>query len=77
MTRTEKARRGAIALIGEAEMAVRLIEAIGQCRRPAGVSAEAMLTRHTPADVAAGARRQARAAIAYIAECVAAGKAPQ
>lgn len=80
MSRAETARSGVLALVGEiseAELSVRLIEAMGQCVRPPGVSATDMLDKRTPPDVAAGARRQARAAIAYVAECLKTAKAPQ
>lgn len=80
MSRTEKARRGTLALVGEiseAELAVRMIEAVGGYKRPPGLSAAAILDDRTPADVRAVVLRQARAALAYFAECVANGTAPQ
>lgn len=65
-----------IAELNEDELAVRLIEAGGQCRRIAGVSPSDMLNHQTPADVAASARGMARTAILYVAESLGAAVRP-
>lgn len=62
--------------LNEDELAVRLIEAGGQCRRLAGVSPTEMLNHKTPPDVAASARGMARTAILYVAESFGAAARP-
>lgn len=65
--------KAAVTLLGEvseAELTVRLIEAHGGIRRPAGMSAEQAIAT-MPAVVQESARNQARAAVAYMAECFA------
>jgi hypothetical protein len=72
-------KRKAVALVGEIredELAVRMIEALGLVRRPPGKTAAEVLAL-TPVQVADGARRQARVAVAYFAECLAKAGAPQ
>lgn len=55
--------------INEDELALRIIESMGRCRRVQGVSPTEALNTQTPPEVAASARATARTAILYIAEC--------
>lgn len=68
-----KATKKLISTVSEIELAVRLIEAQGDCRRPSGQSAEATfraLETEMP-DVAHSSKLMARAALQYISECFA------
>lgn len=68
-----------IALVGaidEGELTLRIIEAMGECKRPSGWTFSQIMAA-TPPDVATGARACARAALAYVAECLANGERPQ
>lgn len=55
--------------VNEDELAVRIIESMGQCRRVQDVYPTEALNTMTPPEVAASARATARTAILYIAEC--------
>lgn len=71
-------KKRSIALVGqvdERELTIRIIEAMGHCKRPAGMTF-AQIMAVTPPDVATGARDCARAALTYIAECLAKGEKP-
>jgi hypothetical protein len=57
--------------IEEAELTIRLIEAIGGIRRPPGQSVAAVLAA-LPDDTRNDYRRGARAAVEYFRECIAA-----
>lgn len=77
MSRDVKKR--SIALVGaidEVELSIRVIEAMGGFKRPAGATSAEVLAQ-TPPDVVIGSRRVARAALAYVAECLANGERPQ
>lgn len=72
-------KKRAIALVGtidEVELSIRVIEAMGGFKRPAGTTNADVLTR-TPPEVVQGSRRVARACLTYIAECLAKGERPQ
>lgn len=58
-----------VAEIDEQEMTIRIIEAMGQIKRPAGVDAAELLARSDPETVRMS-RRAAKAAMAYVAECL-------
>lgn len=76
---TENLRRSAVALVGEVdetELACRMLEAAQSIRRPAGATAAQALDSLDPAS-RAWIQRQARAAITYMAECLALGRKPQ
>lgn len=72
-------KRRSIALVGtidETELTLRVIEAMGGFARPQGATT-AQVIAITPPDVFEGARRVARAALGYVAECLANGERPQ
>lgn len=69
-------KKRAIALVGtvdEVELSIRVIEALGGFKRPEGLTSAEVLAQ-TPPDVVTGSRRVARAALTYIAECLAKGE---
>lgn len=71
-------KRKAVALIGEVsadEVAVRIIEALGQCKRPAGMTATEAL--NTMPDQTHDARIAAHSVLSYIAECLKDARPPQ
>lgn len=63
-----KATQKLIGEVSEDELAVRIIETMGQCKRVAGTNPTTVLNTQTPADVAESARSAARTAILYMAE---------
>lgn len=72
-------KKRAIALVGqvdEAELTLRMIEAIGGMKRPPGKT-NAEIIAHTEPDVIKHGRLAARSALAYIAECLANAERPQ
>jgi len=72
-------RKASVKLIGQVdpnELAVRLIEAHGGIRRPAGKTARDLLN-DMPDEIAATALMQAHAAITYMAECFGKLERPQ
>lgn len=69
MSVNPKAVQKLISEVNEDELAVRIIEAMGQCKRVQASSPTDVLNNFTPFDVAESARATARAAILYMAEC--------
>lgn len=65
----KKAVQKLLGEVSEDELAVRIIETMGSCKRVQGVTATEVLNGFTPTDVAASARAAARTAILYMAEC--------
>lgn len=72
MSGYEKVKDAALALVAEIderEMTIRIIEAMGQMERPAGIEPAELLARSDPETVRMS-RRAAKAAMAYVAECL-------
>lgn len=72
-----KASTKLLSQVSEDELAVRIIETMGRCKRVEGVDPKNVLDTQTPPDVAAIARAAARASILYMAECFGKAVRPQ